>query len=313
VADGNYDLTAIAIDAAGNTQTSAPVGITIDQDYDVVVPTVTIIKPDNGAQLMGEVELEAQASDNIGVVGVQFKLNGTNIGDELTVQPYKLTWNTASVADGNYTLSATARDAAGNTATAQISISIQQNASPTVTLLAPSAGDVWAGEQTIRWTATDPDNDTVLISLSYAPAGGGDWQAIAANIANSGSYVWDVSTIAGGMYKLKIVATDEHAAAAEVESAAFTIAKVTNESTHGPNPASNKVTFYFAPGTGGTLYVYDMAGRLVWTADISGNTQSLDWNLVSSQGRALPNGLYMYMVVQADGKRTMLQRLVIER
>jgi hypothetical protein len=48
---------------------------------------------------------------------VQFLLDGVALGAEVTVAPYSLTWNTVPVTNGSHTLSARARDAAGNTTT----------------------------------------------------------------------------------------------------------------------------------------------------------------------------------------------------
>jgi hypothetical protein len=63
------------------------------------------------------VTVSATASDNVGVVGVQFLLDGNPLGAEDTTAPYGVTWTTTSVANGNYQLAARARDAAGNQTT----------------------------------------------------------------------------------------------------------------------------------------------------------------------------------------------------
>src|SRR5439155_6638028 len=63
------------------------------------------------------VTVAATAADNVGVVGVQFKLDDVNLGASITRPPYNFTWNTVTVANGNHTLTAAARDAAGNVAT----------------------------------------------------------------------------------------------------------------------------------------------------------------------------------------------------
>ena len=73
--------------------------------------------PAAGATVSGTVALSANASDNVGVVGVQFLVNGTATGAEDTSSPYSVSWNTAAIANGSYTLSARARDAAGNQTT----------------------------------------------------------------------------------------------------------------------------------------------------------------------------------------------------
>ena len=63
------------------------------------------------------INVTANAADNVGVAGVQFLLNGVNLGAEDIAAPYSVSWNTLTTANGIYTLTARARDAAGNTAT----------------------------------------------------------------------------------------------------------------------------------------------------------------------------------------------------
>src|SRR5947207_13656173 len=80
-------------------------------------PTVAVTAPASGATVSGtSVPVNASASDNVGVAGVQFKLDGVNLGAE-TTGPYSLTWDTTAAANGPHTLTAVARDAAGNTTT----------------------------------------------------------------------------------------------------------------------------------------------------------------------------------------------------
>ena len=70
----------------------------------------------------GTVNLAAAASDNVGVVGVKFLLDGnTTIGAEDTTSPYGVSWNTTTVSNGTHTLAAQARDAANNVATSTAS------------------------------------------------------------------------------------------------------------------------------------------------------------------------------------------------
>ncbi len=82
---------------------------------DTTAPTVSITAPANGATVSGTVTVSASASDNVGVVGVQFKVNGANQGTEDTSSPYSISWATGSLSNGSYTITAVARDAAGNT------------------------------------------------------------------------------------------------------------------------------------------------------------------------------------------------------
>src|SRR3989441_1566223 len=84
---------------------------------DTTPPTVSITAPAAGATVAGTVTVSASATDNVGVVGVQFKLDGANLGAEVTSAPYTLSWNTATASNGLHTLTAVARDPAGNNAT----------------------------------------------------------------------------------------------------------------------------------------------------------------------------------------------------
>ena len=84
---------------------------------DSVAPTVALTAPAAGATVSGSVNVTATASDNVGVVGVQFLLDGANLGVEDTTAPYSVAWNTVAATNGTHTLTARARDAAANTTT----------------------------------------------------------------------------------------------------------------------------------------------------------------------------------------------------
>src|SRR6202040_1096764 len=111
--NGSHTLTAIARDAAGNTATATAVTVTVSND--TTPPTVSISAPANGATVSGTVTVSANASDNVGVVGVQFRLDGANLAVEDTTAPYSISWDTTTASNGSHTLTAVARDAAGNT------------------------------------------------------------------------------------------------------------------------------------------------------------------------------------------------------
>ena len=81
---------------------------------DTTPPTIAITAPANGATVSGSVTVSANASDNVGVASVQFFLDGSNLGSLLIVAPYSVAWNTATASNGAHTLTAQAKDAAGN-------------------------------------------------------------------------------------------------------------------------------------------------------------------------------------------------------
>jgi hypothetical protein len=51
---------------------------------------VSVLSPASGSTLADIVRIQAEATDDVGVVGVQFKLNGFDLGVEDTTAPYGL-------------------------------------------------------------------------------------------------------------------------------------------------------------------------------------------------------------------------------
>ncbi len=107
-----YTLTATNPQGSVTTQTTVTVTVP-----DTTPPTVSITSPINGALVRGIITASSTASDNVGVAGVQFLLDGLNLGNEVTAPPYLISWNTSAASDGSHVLSARALDAAGNTGT----------------------------------------------------------------------------------------------------------------------------------------------------------------------------------------------------
>ena len=80
-------------------------------------PQVSITSPAGGAQLSNTVTITATASDNVAVAGVQFFVDNVAIGTEATATPHSVNWDTRSITNGTHTLTARARDTAGNIGT----------------------------------------------------------------------------------------------------------------------------------------------------------------------------------------------------
>ena len=98
----------------GGTTASCSLPITPVLQPDITSPTISLASPVSGSTVLGSISLSASASDNIGVVGVQFRVDGLALGSELNTAPYSGAWNTLGVSNGSHTLTAVARDAAGN-------------------------------------------------------------------------------------------------------------------------------------------------------------------------------------------------------
>ncbi len=75
--------------------------------------------------LLDPVDLVASAADNVGVAGVQFRIDGIAVGAEDTTAPYSVRWDIATSTAGGHTVTAVARDAAGNrTTSAPIAVTV---------------------------------------------------------------------------------------------------------------------------------------------------------------------------------------------
>jgi hypothetical protein len=93
---------------------------------DSTPPTVSVTAPAGGSTVSGSgVSVNATAGDNVGVVGVQFQVDGGNLLAEDVSFPYGVVWNTLGYSNGGHTLTAVARDAAGNSTTsAGVSVTV---------------------------------------------------------------------------------------------------------------------------------------------------------------------------------------------
>jgi hypothetical protein len=110
----NLTLSAPTGGAVFGTTVTASLSIADDD----APPSVNITGPANGTYVTATVPVTVSTAHfAAGVAGVQYMLDGGNLGAEVTTAPYSLSWNTATSANGTYTLIARARDAAGNVVT----------------------------------------------------------------------------------------------------------------------------------------------------------------------------------------------------
>ena len=114
---GTHALTAVATDDQGATTRSAAVSVNVaaGSGADMQPPNIALTSPADLAQnLVGTLSLTATASDNVGVIGVEFQVDGQTVGSEVTSAPYSVTVDSTVYAFGQHIIRARARDAAGN-------------------------------------------------------------------------------------------------------------------------------------------------------------------------------------------------------
>ena len=116
---------------------------------------VSITSPPAGAIVSGSVNVTAAVTGGVAVAGVQFQVDAANFGAEDTDAPYSATWDTTAASDGPHTLTASARDIAGNVVTSVLVVVTVENTTPP-----PTAGRVEETDPAVSfrgaWTQLSP-------------------------------------------------------------------------------------------------------------------------------------------------------------
>lgn len=268
VPDGSHNLTAIAVDATGNSTTSTAVTVTVENTptpppADTTAPTVSISEPSDGATVSGTVSITANASDDVGVTEVRF-LHGTTLIGTDTTDPYGISWDTTIVVDGEHTLTAVAVDAASNTTTSEaVTVTVENPVEPPADTEAPAVGissptDGAEVSGTITVAATAADNvgvSQVVFSV--------DDTAIGADETAPYEISWDTTALPDGDHVLTATAFD---AAGNTGNAASVTVTIDNSapaptlaslaldptSVTGGNSSTGTVTLDAAAPAGGT-------------------------------------------------------------
>lgn len=276
----------------GGTTASCSVAITTDPSNpqsgttDTTLPSITITAPQNNASVSGTaVVLAATASDNVGVQSVQWKLDGDNLGEALTTAPYSGTWNSTLVANGNHTISATARDISGNTKAVSVAVKVANVVAPDTQ--APSvptnlvSSSITQTGATISWNAST-DNVGVV---SYRVYQGGTLVSsplsnsyVATGLAANSSYSFTVSAVdAAGNTSAQSTSITVKTSATPVTTYTLTVSKTGLGRVTGPGiSCGSSCSTTVTPGTRVTLTAspssdYTFAN---WTDSCSGNDNS---------------------------------------
>jgi chitodextrinase len=181
-----------AYDAAANTSPRATVAGTT-AGCDTLPPSVSVTAPTGGSTVSGVVTVTASASDNDSVVGVQFRLDGQNLGVEDTTSPYSASWDTTTISNGTHTLTAVARDPSANIATSGgVTVTVSNIAQP-AGLVAAYSFD--AGSGTVAADSSGKGNNGSLTNGPTWAAAGKFGGAITFDGVNDSVVVPDSNTL----------------------------------------------------------------------------------------------------------------------
>ena len=217
--DTLYGYGRVSAQAAVALATSAP-------PADTVSPTVMITAP-TGGTVAGSVSVSVSASDTVGVMQVDLKVNGLVVASDTTA-PYTFVWNSAGLPDGVATISAAAYDAAGNVGTsAPVAVTVANDVSSPP----PAGPDTTAPTVAI----TSPKNgsrlgrNTVAVKVNASDAGGiaslalsVDGVLVASGNTGTLTYTLNPGPLTSGNHTLKAEARDK---AGNASAATITVKK----------------------------------------------------------------------------------------
>lgn len=158
---------------------------------DVEHPDVVISTPSDGALVADTISVAATAVDNIAVSGVQFFLDSTAIGNEDTTAPYAVSLDTRLFVNGPHTLSARARDAAGNTWTFAIGITVNNSGTTTTNLIDnPSLENIDGNGDPVSWFTDIWDQNNAVFAYPVTGVNGGKAAKVSITNYASGDAKW---------------------------------------------------------------------------------------------------------------------------
>ena len=172
-------------------------------------PTVSINLPADGATVSGEfVAITASAADDAGVAQVDFYYDSVPLETDYA-SPYKVVWDSTTVIDGSYTITAVATDTIGQTASDSISVIVDNFNDPPIADAGPD--QTTAVGQTVNFDGSfsyDPDGNIVNynwdfgdghsetgVSVSYAYSATGTYTVTLTVTDNAGFTSQDTAVI----------------------------------------------------------------------------------------------------------------------
>lgn len=193
---------------------------------DTTAPTVALTAPAASSFLKGSVTVSATASDNRQVAGVQFKLDGANLGSEVTTAPYSVSWNTAAASNGNHTLTAVARDVEGNTTTSSgRTVTVDNSAPSGCAVTGPTAGLTVSGSSVVISASAADNNGVIGVQFKLDGANLG-----AEDLSSPYSITWNTLSVSNGAHTLSMVARDA-AGNTTTSSVSITVNNIRNTAT----------------------------------------------------------------------------------
>jgi len=151
--NGPHSLSATATTDAGSAQATISLEVLNEGGDCDNLPTVSLVSPAAGTYTNGVIDLQADASDDEGVVGVAFFVDNGMLFDDTSI-PYATTWDSDLFDEGPHLVKARATDTGGQTSETQITVSIDRTP-PGIEFTAPPSGPAIQGSVLVELTVTE--------------------------------------------------------------------------------------------------------------------------------------------------------------
>ena len=178
LADGTYELTATAADAAGNTSAASTAFTVVVDTAAPVAPVVTEIADDTGTAgdgITSDNTLTINGTAEANSMVTVYK-DGTSIGTVAAngSGSWSLEYTSTSLADGTYALIAAATDVAGNTSGVSATFGVTIDTVAPTSHINPLPAEVQAVSFTISWSGADGGSGIASYDI-YVSDNGGDY------------------------------------------------------------------------------------------------------------------------------------------
>ncbi|MES2748921.1 MAG: Ig-like domain-containing protein [Patescibacteria group bacterium] len=161
---------------------------------DVIPPTGVIASPVANATLSGLVSVDVTANDDEGVASVALLVNGTLTGVGDSEPAYSVSWDTTSVVDGDYAITARITDTSGNTfETPAVQVEVDNNNSTPTNLIQNGNFEQGTANAPLGWQPGGWGTQTSVFSYPVAGATGGSAaqvQITKYNFGDTGDAKW---------------------------------------------------------------------------------------------------------------------------
>ena len=271
MADGNFDVTATATDAAGNTATD-----TVSGDINSAAPTLSLDPLDSGNDTTPTISGNTDVAPGSTVtLTVTDSAGNTQTFSAIVQGDGSFTADVpASLPEGDYSVTATASDGAGNSASVTENGGNIDTTAPSITIDTQGLGN--DATPSISGTTDLNAGDTVSISVTD---NAGNTQTFTATVQNDGTYSADVpADLAEGSFSVTVTATDDAGNSATaidnngiIDTAAPTITLDAQGLTNDATPTISGTTDLAAGNTVSISVTDNQGNTQAFTATVQAN------------------------------------------